>query len=290
LSSALLPDAVVEVFSGQTLEEAMAAALAALGDDLTVQRARKVRKGVPGLKTKEHYEVLAVPARPAASSEDAVESAFDALLEQVEQVEQAAALPRSRKPGLPARPSLAEQVPHPAPLVAEHAERLPVPRQRKAPAAPTTPPTATPTAPPTASPTRRPTATAKPVRKRPTKAVARVTPQVDSGGWSRAVLVDLGVPEAVLSALPARDPGDDLAWVAALAQAIGTVLPDVAVPGPDTPLVMSAYGVDGAVALLHAAVLGGYPPSILIMGERSSAATPTEIALVLRSAVTGWRP
>ncbi|MGB8651705.1 MAG: hypothetical protein WCD35_13710, partial [Mycobacteriales bacterium] len=131
MPSALQPeDEVVEVFAGDTLEDAMASAVAALGPDLSVRRARKVRKGVQGLMGKERYEVLALPA--PRSEDNAVESAFDALLSQAEAAESGAPAPK------PARRSLAEQVPHPAPLVAAHLETVdwedPVPMPVRRPA------------------------------------------------------------------------------------------------------------------------------------------------------------
>ena len=109
---------VVEVFTGDTLEEAMAAAVAGLGPDLTVRRARKVRAGVRGLLGRDRYEVLAVPAagrrRPLPRSADAVGSALDALLEAAD--EQEAGGPAAR-PGVAAlgRPPAVGPAQQPAP-------------------------------------------------------------------------------------------------------------------------------------------------------------------------------
>ncbi|MGB8650441.1 MAG: hypothetical protein WCD35_07240, partial [Mycobacteriales bacterium] len=108
-----------------------------------------------------------------------------------------------------------------------------------------------------------------------------------SGGWSRTALRDLGLPEAVLAGLPATDPTDDLAWVAALASAIEAVLPAPVRLGAAHPVAVDGYGVAGALALIHAAACG-LPPGTLTVGERTAPATATELALVLRSAVVGW--
>lgn len=334
-----LPE-VVEVFTGDTLEEAMAYAVAALGPDLSVRRARKVRKGVQGLVGKDRYEVVAVPP-PGAPSTDAVASAFDALLDQAEKAE------------TPVRRDDRPRSPHPAPSVAEHAaparprvQRAPraLPAEAPAPEAPapsraratkapvrrttrTAAPAPAPAPPPVSPPpATRSTAVAKTARAKavpaktapaktapaktvpakaagaaparrtpaPRKAAAAVVPATAPArrrgavppGWSREALVALGLPEQVLQALPAQDPLDDLAWVVALAVAISSVLPEPAALGPDHPLVVDGYGVQGVLGLLDAAARGLTPGTITV-GDRTAPATATELALAVRTAVVG---
>jgi hypothetical protein len=283
---------VVEVFTGDTLEQAMAYAVAALGPDLSVRRARKVRKGVQGLVGKDRYEVVAIPS-PSPASDDAVQSAFDALLEQAEAAEEPS--PRVRRTTRPASP-------HPAPSVAEHtaparpAPRAPVTRApRPAPVVEEVPtltravarPAVAPPPPPPPPPARKPrkgTAVVKAPTKAPARTKASRAPV--PAGWSRQALVDLGLPTTVLRALPAEDPVDDLAWVVALAVAMSAVLPAPAALDAAHPLVVNGYGTEGVLWLLDAAARGLTPGTITV-GDRTAAATATELALAVRTAVVG---
>ncbi|MCU1691755.1 MAG: hypothetical protein JWM64_846, partial [Frankiales bacterium] len=99
---------VVEVFVGDSLEEAMAAAVEALGPGLEVRRARKVRAGVRGLLGRDRYEVLAVPGADAATldafEEDPVGSALDALLDAADARESGTPLPLRPAAARPAAP------------------------------------------------------------------------------------------------------------------------------------------------------------------------------------------
>ena len=313
-------DEVVQVFTGDSLEQAMAYAVAALGPDLQVRRARKVRKGVAGLAGRDKYEVVAAPAETAPDA-DPVENAFDALLSQAEQAELPAELQRPvRRTTRPAPEQAAvptpRPTPHPAPSVADHDEVLALVRARRAappseleleleptpapepepevvvvpePVVVVAPPTAAPQAPaaPTSSVAKTPVATS-PVAKRAPGAKraprAKSVPVPQPSGWSRAALVDLGVPEEVLAGLPADDPSDDLAWAAALAAAIATVLPAPAVLSEADPVVVDGHGVAGALGILRAAKLG-LTPGTITTGTRTVPASAAELALVLRSAV-----
>ncbi len=108
-----------------------------------------------------------------------------------------------------------------------------------------------------------------------------------STGWSRDALAALGVPPAVLAQLPATAPTDDLGWVVALTAAIAAVVPaPAALATGEHPAVVHGHGVVGAVALLDAGSRGLTPGTISHAG-RTAAATPTELALVLRHHVTG---
>ncbi len=313
MPSALLPEAkdeVVEVFTGDTLEEAMAYAVATLGPDLTVRRARKVRKGVQGLRGKETYEVAAVPA-PRASSEDAVEDAFASLLQDAESREEAhqpapAPVRRTARPSVAAalrEPSVPADSPPAAPAAVPEPDLavLPVPASaapapggrtaRSAPARAAVPArrtqgkartsTALATLPSTAVAVRRPTTA-------PVESHRAVAPPVAPGTprWGRAELAALGLPRRVLDALPARPPRDDAAWIGALSKAFATVLPPPGAPDETHPVVVNGYGVEGVVGLLKAAAKGMTPGTITVDG-RTAPATPTELALVVRAALAG---
>ncbi len=395
------------MFAGDSLEEAMAAAVAALGPDLEVRRARKVRAGVRGLLGRDRYEVLAVPgddgalpAPPAPGSGDALGDAFASLLDAADAHESGrpapprpaaqrrparpeprddlddvlpvrrVSRPQSRplpplddEPLLPPRPvapvlpdsvlpdvvlpdvvppaprtgsrrsrrsrrsagpevlpadggargradrgaALADSSPHPDPAVADH----------PGPAAPAHP-ADEPTAPPQHSmpqhstpqhPTpQHPTAQGDPPVTGPDDTAAdpelrddprsprRGSPAHPEPGsaaprrpaaagvrrrWSRATLVSVGVPDAVLEQLPPAAPLDDLAWVVALTAAIGAVVPAPAEVDEDHPVVVSGFGLEGAIAVLEAGVRGQHPGTVTHAG-RTAPATATELALVLR--------
>jgi hypothetical protein len=79
--------------------------------------------------------------------------------------------------------------------------------------------------------------------------------------------------------------------VRALERAVSRVVPAPATLGPEAPVLLAAYGVEGVVEMLRTAVRTGTPPGVITLdGNRVAPATPTEIALVLRSALVGERP
>lgn len=258
-----------EVFTGETLEEAMSAAVAARGPDLVVEHARRVRSGVRGLLGKERYEV--VVAAPSASSPgggDPVEAALAALLDDADAQEAVPArAPESRaRAAAPApRRELAPQVRPVRPATSE-------PEVVAEPPAVAEDPPATGTAPrvvlegvalppaaldgPT-SPPARSTGTWQPMRRPKRPPVPHPDPSVaehaDAAGpsWSRARLERLGVPARVLSALPSADPADDLAWVVALTHAIASCVPSPGSASAATPVVVDGHELAGAVAILE---------------------------------------
>lgn len=262
---------VVEVFTGESLEEAMAAAVAALGPDLQVRRARKVRSGVRGLMGKDRYEVLAVPAGGGRPSPEAVTAALEGLLERAESEEAAAASAPARPiPSRPHRaarvappvaaprrdPDLAELTTHPQPDVADH---------------------------PSAGPLRT-----TPVEAMPTGGTPSAQgPELQSPpgpGWSRERLHALGVPAAVLAALPKQEPSDDLAWLVALTEAVSATVAPPATADAEHPVVLDGHGMAGALALLEAGTRGT-PPGRLSVEGRTVAASALELALAVRAAV-----
>ncbi len=267
MQTAPQPDEVVEVFTGDTLEEAMAYAVAALGPDLSVRRARRVRKGVQGLRGKERYEVLAVPA-PRAAGSDAVGSAFEALLHQAERAEEIDPVPvrRTARPAhADAVPVILEAVPRPRAESELFDQTLLAPIAAK---------------PPVAKPIVSTPPPRRPVAARPAAPPApRRTPE--GSGWSRKGLAALGLPRTILAELPERDPRGDLAWVRALTRALATVVPPY---DEDAAVVASGIGVEGVLGILAAARKGMAPGTITYDG-RTAPATATELALAIRSEV-----
>ena len=93
----------------------------------------------------------------------------------------------------------------------------------------------------------------------------------------------LGVPEAVLAALPAEDPADDLRWLVALTDAIGATVPEPA-DSTTADVTASGTGLRGALALLRLGVTGVSPQTLTIDG-RAVPATATELALAVRAGI-----
>ena len=265
--SAPQSDEVVEVFTGETLEEAMAYAVASLGPDLTVRRARRVRKGVQGLRGKETYEVVALPAPRAASPADAVGSAFETLLHQAEQAEEVEPVPvrRTTRPAADAPPVVLASVPLPRTELFDQTLLPPIEAPRQAPRA------------------ARPPAPPAPRQQRVRAAAPRPAPRrtEESSGWSRRALSQLGVPRAVLAELPENDPRSDLAWVRALTRALETAVPPY---DADATVVVSGVGLEGVLGIV-AAGRKGLPPGTITYDGRTAPATATELALALRSEV-----
>lgn len=102
-------------------------------------------------------------------------------------------------------------------------------------------------------------------------------------GWSRVKLTRLGLPREVINKLPALDPVDDLGWLRALRIAIEAVLKSTR-PGADASAVVNGTGAGSAMIILRAAVAGA-TPGTLTMDGRTMPASPTELALAVRSCV-----
>jgi hypothetical protein len=101
--------------------------------------------------------------------------------------------------------------------------------------------------------------------------------------WSSSRLRDLGVPDAVLAALPHAEPADDLHWLVALTAAIGATIPGPVVDGT-ADVTASGTGLRGALALLRLGLTGIAPQTLTIDG-RAVPATATELALAVRAGV-----
>jgi len=305
LPSATQPDEVVEVFLGDTLEEAMSRAVARLGADLTVRRARKVRKGVQGLVGKDRFEVVAVPA-PHQAAAQAVDGAFEALLMQAEEAEdpvvrraadahheaeseqpllrvvrpRAAPEPEVIQPRrviAPAAPTqgatalAAAQEPAPAVFAAAAA---PAPFAAPAPA-----PAPAPASHRSAAPARKPVRAPRPA---PTKKAP--LQRAEPVGWGAEALRQLGLPRSLLSQLPAKEPRTDAQWIAALTRAFAAVVPAAHEPSPSHPVVVDGVGIEGVRGILSAAARG-MTPGRIHYGDRTALATPTELTLAVRAEV-----
>ncbi len=287
---------VLDVYTGDTLEEAMAGAVAALGPDLEVRRARKVRTGVRGLMGRPVYEVLAVAGRSPSPGGDPLRSAVNRLLERADAQEARGThqdLPSSPPRGA-ARPAAPAAPPQDEPFPETRAD---LPRRvratgavedrsdvaaREHPGRRTDPPRQLEAPRPAPleelpEPPRR-SAPDEPQRSAPG---AGRTP-----GWSRAGLARIGVPAAVLNALPRDAPSDDLGWLVSVTAAIAACVGPPAGTGPEHPVVVNGFGLSGVLGILEAGCRGATPGRIAFAG-RTADATALELALVLHASLTG---
>lgn len=256
-------------FEGKTIEEALSAAVDALGDDLEILDAQRVRRrSALGLRRKPVFEVVA-SKRSLAEPRD-FEDVLKRMTERVDEAERELGSPIEQDRRwwkdadfvVPERP---EGATFPNPLDdldieldvrTEPALRTQVPQMAASVLAP-------PPAPPA-----------------PTMVVEPVMPvDLSAPAWSHETLLELGLPEAMINRLPAGLDGD-LEWVAALAKAIGDLLETAeCISGPCE---LTGHGADSAVQLIRGACDGFRLDSLIIDGRRVPA-TPTELSLAIRA-------
>jgi hypothetical protein len=262
------------------------------------------------------YEVLAVAGRPAAASGDPLRSAVDRLLERADAQEargSAADLPVGppRQAAPPRRPAPATGATAGRP-VPEGTARRPVTSPEETARRPVAVPGAAPQRQARSERPRRvpgaggsvvdrvdPVERERPPRQtdlaprpelegpRPERAPRR--PAGDGArtpGWSRAGLARIGVPAAVLNALPRDAPSDDLGWLVSVTAAIAACVGPPAAAGPEHPVVVDGFGLSGVLGILEAGCRGATPGRISYAG-RTTDATALELALVLHASLTG---
>ncbi len=102
-----------------------------------------------------------------------------------------------------------------------------------------------------------------------------------SDGWDRANLYRLGVPEQVLARLPGQDPSGAAAWCRALRTAVAASIPAPVLLGPEHPVVIDGYGLEGVCAILRGAVERRGEPGRIALGSGVWPATPAALVEVL---------
>jgi hypothetical protein len=238
-------------FEGESIETALAAAVASLGPDLDVAEARRVRsRGVLGFFAKERFEVLAAPKRAGVSEAVCAEAAvqidqtLESLMARIESEESA---PASFAASLAAanpdwHVDLADFIGIDSP---------------PAPVAPAPPP-----APP------------------------RSSPRPGEPAWSRAALRRLGLHDAIVDLLTVAEDADDEAWTIDLVAALRAALCRELTPVDDTPadgtITVSGHGPRAALGLIRAAADGARPDRLHLGGD-DVPATAMELALAVRS-------
>ena len=251
-------------FEGKTIEEALAAAVDTLGDDLEVLDAQRVRRRrALGLRRKERYEVTA-SKRSLAEPRD-FEEVLKRMADRVDEAERQIGSPAAEdrrwwknaefvipeaegdQPSIELPPDIEVDVRHePAiasggsPIVAD----LTVTQAIR---------------------TEAPTITVEEEQFAP--------------AWSIDALRSLDLPSAMLDRLPKHLKGD-LVWVEALASAIGDLLETAEFVSGSCEL--TGHGAESAVQLIRGACDGFRLDSLIIDGRRLPA-TPLELALAIRS-------
>lgn len=279
-------------FDGDTIEAALAQAARVLGPNVQVAEARKVRKGgVGGFFTQERFEIDAFAAEIAASPAEPVtppaprprtlDQAFDQLLAEIEETEIPQA-PETNTHWANSLNQFLEDEAAAAPLVGRHFARPgETPNAVAADARP--------------RPATTPAAVADAYVEEPVAPKADptvlVTPEADArvrrarlgGGepnWSDEALFAMGVPRVICDAVAAACAVTDLEWMAALEAAIIAHTPRTA--RSNELLCTLGQGHKAAIAMLRAGV-AGIPPGILYIDGNEVVATPTELALAVRS-------
>ena len=291
-------------FDGTTIEEALGAAVASLGDDVEILDAQRVRKRRRfGVRREERFEVVAAPR----SSADEFDDVLRRMVERVDDRErahevdlrgaQAEATVDLRTSGggvdladsdltwwegaefvVPEPPTPVGKAPDvdleidvrtpPAP----HATPVPADAQVMVPVH---------GAPPAVG------ADDRPVRRPAPAAVPSAPPARPTGGaitWSIDALADLGIAPLVLERVAAHEPRADLEWVAALAAAIEDVAAAIDPHGSNVEL--TGHGRQAAVDLIGGLCRGMRVGHLVIDGVRVEA-TPVELALGVRACLQG---
>lgn len=112
----------------------------------------------------------------------------------------------------------------------------------------------------------------------PPREATPALPRQRTRRWSKAALNRLGVPSAVLTALTVPDDPTDARWVAALAGAIASAVPEPCLPGV---AVAHGTGGDGALMLLRTAMAG------VALGTLTTASGPSQATPVALAAAIG---
>lgn len=252
-------------FDGKSIEAALAAAAGSLGPNVQVAEARKVRKGgVLGFFAQERYEVEAF-AQP--DEKPTIEAAFDALLEEVERAETPTApVASSVQPPLKPEASWVDSL---SDFLSEELPKegsLP-PLQGRHFANPT-------------PPAVKHTAATTLINEGDEARVRRARTSGGEPEWSAENLFMLGVPKLICEHVETAGATTDLEWMNALEIAIEQLTPPTA---KSNDLICSlGQGRNAAVAMLRAAI-AGIPPGILYIDGVEVVASPTELALAIRS-------
>ncbi len=256
-------------FDGPTLEQALAAAVDALGEDLEIVDAQRVRRRGPfGLRRRQRFEVTA-QGRPVAEPRD-FDDVLRRMVDRVDRAERAASLDDDGTPDWWRDAELVIPEPPPAGLDFEVDVRL-------EPARATSVPTAGDVATAAAGPAGgAPSATATTVLSPPTPIAIDSQPPA----WSTSALLELGLPSALVDRVRPEDLEADLDWVAALATAVAELLETAeSISGPCE---LTGHGAASAVHLIRGACDGFRLDSLIIDGRRVPA-TPLELSLAIRS-------
>lgn len=303
-------------FDGPTLEAALEAAVRALGPDLHVVDARRIRTGgVAGFFSREQYEVIAgpgpapkaapapggspdrsgapsVPTVPSAGPDDAgtdeaaVQASIDATIRAlVEDVERRSDLVATPQFGEVLADAVARGGANPV-IDAEAETVVPEDEVREDEVAVETTNGCSGSVEHVGVERVEPEPVAEPALPHAERPPAdEAAPVGAAPHWSRQALRRLGVPASIVNRLPTQRIGTDALWIAALTDAIAAEVPPPAQPGPEADLCVSGYGAQAAVKILQAATQGFTPGTLWLDGE-ALPATPVVLALAVRACLS----
>lgn len=295
----------IQRFSGSTIDDAVASATEALGHEIEIIHARRVRRGgLLGFFANEHVEVTArtATALPTGPIPSGRTLSIDELA-QLPPPPTVVAPPPPAKPGRRRAQSgeefdqylarLVEEVDRregrlaAAGIAAESGRRFTdedlVPLAPDAPEPPEPVLAAAPVEPAIAP---APAASAPPVGGRDGHDLDEpVMTTIDLrrrhiGGpaWSHENLRRLGVPDAIVDAVYVEPDSNDMTWTLAVERALRCVLPP---PASAYTVAMHGYGLEAAITLIDAA-MHGYPIGDLHLPDRLAKVTTFELALAIR--------
>lgn len=291
-----------KVYEASTIEEALRAVTADLGDDADIIEAVKERRGgVLGFFAKECFVVTARTRSDATQKQP--EQEFSELLLQL-----ASGVSDTWEPEAYAVPDDPERLdppvaaPAPEAVIAQPVENVPVSNPSAARGVidlrtgRRRPPPLVPLA--TAAGDSDPRVSERPERqsqlRRRLRGEIDATPQqyvMEVEGpmidlrdsvprWSLARLQMLGLPDTILEVVEQLDPSRDLEWVQSLSIAIGKLN-----PSPDVPITyVIGHGRRSAIDLVLGIPHGRIPAALIIDGQRVKV-TPDELALSIRACI-----
>lgn len=280
-------------FEGATIEEALGAAVSTLGEDLRILDAQRVRRrGLLAIRKRERFEVTAAPG---LAEPKGFEDVLRRMVERVDDAERAVRGAELADTNTSWWSEADFVVPEPA--TPHPGDGLDVSRLnggltetadptevdvRSEPAMATLAaahgdPMASSLHPGGEAPAH--SATTGSIATKPARP-ARPVVIDDSPVWSRAALLALDLPPALIGRMRCEELVDDLDWVGALARAIGELLETAA--SVSGPCELTGHGAEAAVHLLRGACDGFRLDSLVIDGRRVPA-TPLELALAIRA-------
>ncbi len=296
-------------FEGKTIEEALAAAVDVLGDDLEILDAQKVRRRrLLGVRRKEKFEVVA-SKRDLAEPRD-FEAVLKRMVDRVDDAERRVVAPpaaaerewwssadfvvpdqpdrkRPKRVDLTARASSDREIEvdvRSEPATSSTTSASIAEQARALAAQHATVGIGIGGAGGDPGPVGRPSAGSggpiEPVAAPRIEEDPGIVVEDDTPAWSREALLELDLPPALVNRIDHEHLEGDLEWIAATARAVGELLETA--ESMSGPCELTGHGAESAVHLIRGACDGFRLDSLIIDGRRVPA-SPLELTLALRA-------